>query len=109
MTTTWRELALGGELGLGHAQARGDLVVVVGAAADQARAQGLERRRRDEDLHRLGQRRAHLAGPLELDLEHDRVPRRGPALELGAQGAVAAVGVDGVLDEVTCVDATLEI
>ena len=36
------ELALGGELLLGHAQPRGDLVVVVGAAADEARAQCVE-------------------------------------------------------------------
>ena len=57
----------------------------------------------------VGQRRAHLAGALGLDLEHDRVPRCGAPLELRAQGAVAATGVDGVLDEVTCVDAALEI
>src|SRR6476660_7544896 len=59
------ELVLRGELGLGHTQARGDLVLVVGAAADQTRAQRVERRRRDEDLHGLGQRGAHLAGALE--------------------------------------------
>ena len=33
-------------------------------------------RRRDEDLDRLGHRGAHLLGPLDLDLEHDRVARR---------------------------------
>jgi hypothetical protein len=35
--------------------------------------------------------------------------RRGAPLELGAQGPVAAAGVDRVLDEVSFVDATLEI
>ena len=51
-----RELVLRGELLLGGAQALLDLHGVVGAAADQPRAQRLARRRRDEDLDRVGQR-----------------------------------------------------
>ena len=99
LTTTWRELRLGGELLARRPEAALDLLGVVGAAPDQARAQRLERRRRDEDLHRLGHRLAHLARALDLDLEHDRDARRHAALELRAQRPVAVAGVVGVLDE----------
>ena len=47
----------------------------------------------------LGHRRANLAGPLQLDLEHDRGTAARPPLELGAQRAVAMAGVGRVLDE----------
>ena len=77
-----------------------DLVGVVGAAADQPRAQRVLRRRRDEDLDRLGHRLAHLARALDLDLEHDGRAPVDALLELVAQRAVAAAGVLGVLDEV---------
>src|SRR4051794_15234420 len=66
-----RELVLRRELALGGAQARLDLLRLVGSAADQARAKRFERRRRDEDLDGLGHRLAHLARALDLDLEQD--------------------------------------
>src|ERR1700733_6630686 len=82
------ELRLGGELLLGDLQAPLDLLGVVGAAADQPRAQRLERRRSDEHLHRLGHRRADLTRALHLDLEYDRRARLHTSLELRAQRAV---------------------
>ena len=45
-------------------------------------------------------RRPHLLGALDLDLEHDRVPGREPALDLGAQRPVAVAAVGGELEEV---------
>ena len=97
---TRRELVLGGQLLARGAQARRDLLGVLGAAADEPGAQRVLRRRGDEDLDRLGHRVADLAGALDLDLEHDRVPAGDRAVELGAQRAVAAAAVLGVLDEV---------
>ena len=72
----------------------------VGAAAVEALAQDRRVRRRDEDLDRLAHRRPHLAGALDLDLEHDRVPGREPPLDLRAQRPVAVAAVGGVLEEV---------
>src|SRR5689334_18453780 len=103
------ELVLGRQLLLGDAQAGRDLLVVVGASPDQARAQRLERRRGDEDLYGLGQRGPDLAGALDLDLEDDGMPGLGTALELAVQGAVTTARVDRVLDELAGLDAALEV
>ena len=103
------ELRLRRELLFGDLQAALDLLLVVGAAADQARAQRLERGRRDEHLHRLGHRLAHLACALDLDLQHHRHALADAAVELGAQRAVAAAGVVGVLDEVARGDPAVEL
>ena len=97
------------ELLLGDAQTPLDLLAVVGAAPDQAGAQCLRGGRRDEHLHRLGQRGAHLAGSLHLDLEHHRDARAHAALELGAKRPVAPPGVVGVLDELSCGHAAVEL
>ena len=93
------ELRLRGELLLGDPQAPLDLLGAVCAAADQAGAQRVERGRRDEHLQRLGQRGAHLAGALHLDLEHHGHAGAHAPVELIAQRAVASSGVVGVLDE----------
>ena len=50
-----------------------------------------------------------LARALDLDLEHDRRALRGALVELGAQRAVAAAGVLGVLEEVALDDAAIEL
>src|SRR5258708_693510 len=76
-----------------------------GAGPAEPQTQSLEGRRRDEDLDRLRQRRANLARPLDLDLEHDGPTRGGAPLELGAQRPVAVTGVAGVLDELARRDA----
>jgi len=69
---------LRGELLLRGAQPRGDLLLVVGPAPDEPRAQRLLGRRRDEDLDRLAHRFANLTRALDLDLEHDRVAAGEP-------------------------------
>ena len=53
-----------------------------------------------------GQRLAHLARALDVDLEHDPARR---ALQLGAQRAVAVAGVDGVLHELAGGHAAIEV
>ena len=53
-----------------------DLGGVVGAAPDQASAQRLARRRRDEDLHRVGQRSADLPRALRARSRAPRARRR---------------------------------
>jgi hypothetical protein len=89
LTTTAGELVAASSSASAVRRRACDLLGVVGAAADEPRAAAPRRRRRDEDLQRLGHRLAHLARALDLDLEHDRVPGAQPALELGAQRAVA--------------------
>ena len=91
------------------AQAPLDLLRRVGAAADEPLAQRRVGRRHDEHLHRRGQRLAHLARALHLDLQHDRHAGAGAALELGAQRPVAAAGVGGVLDERAGGDLAIEL
>jgi hypothetical protein len=99
-------LVLGRQLALGHRQPAGDLLLVLGAAADQACSQRVERGRLDEHLHRLGERLAHLARALQLDLEHE--PILGP-LELGTQRAVAVAGVLRVFEELPVPQSSLEL
>jgi hypothetical protein len=65
LTTTWANSSLGGELLARDSQAPGHLLGVVGAAADEPGAQGVLRRRGDEDLQRLRHRLAHLARALD--------------------------------------------
>jgi hypothetical protein len=49
---------------------------------------------------------AHLAGALNVDLEHDSARR---ALQLAAQRAVAVAGIDRVLDELPGGHAAIEV
>ena len=110
LTTTWPNSPWAASSCAARCRRASTCVGVVGAAADQARRAAPPRRRRDEDLHRLGHRLAHLARALDLDLQHDRDARRAMrSLELGAQRAVAAAGVLGVLDELAGRDAPLEL
>ena len=78
-------------------------------ATHQPRPEGLAAGRGDEHLKRLGHRLADLPRALDLDLEHHRLAAAQPALELGAQGAVAAPGVRRVLDELAVGDAAIEL
>ena len=103
------ELVTGGELCLGDLEAPCDRIGILGAARRQALAQLLERARRDEDRHRLGNRRAHLPGPLELDLEHHRDAAAPAPLELRPQRAVAVAGVARVLDELAGGEPAVEV
>src|SRR5258708_23544608 len=103
------ELVARTELLLGDPHPLPHHAFVVGAAPDEPQPQSLERRRRDEDLDRLRQRRANLARPLDLDLEHDGAARGGAALKLGAQRPVTVTGVAGVLDELARSDTAVEL
>ena len=71
MTTTWPNSGWAASSSLGDPQAALDLLGIVGSPSDQACAQRVQRRGRDEHLDRLGHRLAHLAGALDLDLQHD--------------------------------------
>ena len=107
--TLWSNSSRADQLALGDREAPFDLLRVVGAAADEPLAQRLLGRRDDEDLHRRGQRPAHLARALHLDLQHDRDAGSRAPLQLGAQRAVAATGVGGVLDERARLDLAVEL
>ena len=94
LTTTWANSSWAASSASAVRSRALDLLGVVGAAADEARAQRLERRRRDEDLHRLGhRRRGPGARPGPRSRARPGAPARGPALELGAQRPVAAARV----------------
>src|SRR4051794_27670765 len=103
------ELVVGLELALRGLQAAGHLAGVIRPPAREPGPQRVERRRSDEHLHGLGEGLADLAGALDLDLEDHGHAGVDPAAQLGAQGAVAAAGVLGVLDEVPRVHARVEL
>ena len=103
------EVALGGQLQFRRLEPGVDRLGRVGAPALEAAAQLAGVGRGDEDLDRLRHRGAHLLGPLDLDLEHDRVALVEPALDLGAQRPVAVAAVGGELEEVAGLDPPLEL
>ncbi len=82
---------------------------VVGAATLEATAQIGPVGWRDEDLDRLRHRRPHLAGTLQLDLEHDRRSAGVALLDLGAQRPVPVAAVGGVLEEAAGGDPAVEL
>jgi PAS domain-containing protein len=69
------ELVAGGELLARRREPPLDLLGAVGSALGQALDERLERGRLDEDQGGLWQRLAHLAGALDVDLEHDPASR----------------------------------
>ncbi len=103
------ELGLSCELVFGDVQPALHLRRIVGPATDKPCTQSFERGRGDEHLNGAGNRAAHLAGALHLDLEHDRHARTDPVLELRAQRPVAAPGIVGVLDELAEGDPPVEL
>ena len=78
------ELVLGGELVACGVQPAGDLLVGVGAAPAEPSPQRPLVGRCDEHRDRIRDRLAHLAGPLHLDLEHDRRAAAQSSFELRA-------------------------
>ena len=81
----------------------------VGAPAYQAGAQRLAARRSDEHLECLGHRVADLTGPLDLDLQDHGLAAAQTSLHLGAEGAVTAARVGGVLHELALGDETIKL
>ena len=83
LTTTWCELVRARASSSRAAASRRSICSGWSVPRPTSRARSaVARRRRDEDLHRLGHRLAHLAGALDLDLEHDaRAARRGSSSE----------------------------
>jgi hypothetical protein len=90
-------------------QARRDLALRVGRPPLEATAELAERRRRDEDGDRLGDRPPNRPRPLQLDLDQRRPAGGEDPLDLGAQRAVEVAGVLDVLEEVAPGDASLEL
>src|SRR5436190_4854782 len=103
------ELLLGRELQLSRPQPLVDRLAGIRPPALQTLAKRPWIRGGDEHLDRLRHRRAHLARPLDLDLEHHRHPVGEPALDLGAQGPVAIAAVGRVLEELARMRAGIEV
>ena len=76
---------------------------------DEPGSQRLDRRGEDEDGHRLGERLAHLARTLPVDVE-DHVPSpREPVPERAPRGAVAPIEDPGVFEELAGVHHPIEL
>ena len=76
---------------------------------DEPGPQRLDRRREDEDGHRLGERLAHLACALPVDVEDHVPPLREPRPERAPRGPVGSVEDPGVFEEFAGVHHRLEL
>src|SRR6478672_8654261 len=104
------ELALGGQLGPRGLEPALALGLALGATADEAAYELVPRRRLEEDEQRVGHRLAHLAGALEVDLEHRRVARGQREVDRAAGRAVAGGLVDHrPLEQVALLDHRVEL
>ena len=76
---------------------------------DEPGPQRLDRRWKDEDGHRLGERLAHLPRALPVDVEDHVPPLREPRLERAPRGSVVPVEDPGVFEEFAGVHHRLEL